>query len=330
MSLSFGYCVIDQLLAGKSVRDAVFESISYFKNNGDWEKITSESEFLTFNGKVAAFSPDLVVVKKGSDYTVYSFKVYCPDLIGSVYDADDPHPINVLVTLPATLDPNQTGFVDRLKQSFEDGSEIRDAIKFLYAPGESTFKPLQFKALWEGALPLKEWDPDEVEYPDYYSGEYSDEKYEEITEDLEAQVKEFEDKQDDLVKACESYNSFINYCKNHDVYVNDPALDAPVSDEYIFELIDDDLSAEYDALADDIKAADGDYYSGLFADLLPRWRVLMCHVIFNEADAELLNQVKSLVKLYDANPTKFATYTLFEKIKAIPGVKEVSFDTEVD
>lgn len=145
---SLGYVLVDRILSGVSIRDAVFESLGYFRNSGEWENIDSENDLVMFGGTVAAFAPDLKMIGCTPQYCTYQFQVYCPDLIGSSYDADDPHPLKVTVYLPMSLDPNATGFEDCLKRSFNDGSDVRDYLKYLYAPGDAVFKSMKIERGW--------------------------------------------------------------------------------------------------------------------------------------------------------------------------------------
>lgn len=142
---SFGYVLLDRILSGVSVRDAVFESIPYFRNNGDYEAISNEREMMSFSGVLSAFSPELKVVEDTPLYRAYTFQVYCPDLIGPVYDADDPHPLKVKIYLSTDIDPQP--FIKALERSFDDGSDVRDSLKFLYAPGDHIFKSMEIEHL---------------------------------------------------------------------------------------------------------------------------------------------------------------------------------------
>ena len=145
MESALGFVLLDQILSGKPVRDAVFESLSYFRNNGDYEAIQNERELMSFNGKLSAFSPIIDLLVDSPAYRTYVFKVYCPDLIGTVYDADDPHPMEIKVYLPSDIDMKETGFEKALRNSYENETEMRDFIKFLYAPGEHIFKSMEIK-----------------------------------------------------------------------------------------------------------------------------------------------------------------------------------------
>ena len=143
----FGYSVVSQILSGASVRDAVLESIRLSEST-DYEQIDSEPTFLGFNRTIAAFAPDVNLTSATPVYKGYSFKVYCPDLIGERYDADDPHPYEVTVYVEPDSDVYLDVFSDALDQSFKNGTDIRKSIPALYSGDAYLLKAMKFKPLW--------------------------------------------------------------------------------------------------------------------------------------------------------------------------------------
>ena len=144
---SLGYDLISKILSGTPVREAIFESLEENRSFDVYENIRTEPDFFGFIGKLAAFSPELKMLTATPQMTSYSFQVYSPDLIGPVYDADDPHPYEIIVRIDPRTDTRQ--FEVDLKRSFDDGMDIRSSIRYLLAGGESTFKPIDIKPLWE-------------------------------------------------------------------------------------------------------------------------------------------------------------------------------------
>jgi len=316
--------IVERLLSGVPVRDAVLEARDYFRNNLDYEKISSEAEFLGFNGTLAAYTDRLKKIDQTPEYTVYSFSVYCPDLIGTVYDADNPHPLEVTLYLPASVDPNETGFVDTLARSYKTGEEIRDALKFLSAPGETVFKPMQFKPLWEARY-YYSYDPTAIDPPDDPDWD----KYVEIISDY---VREFEDIQKQYVDACSSLESFYKYCETYSVSVADPEI-VKYSGDYYFMLSNDDIMFYYDEASSNVARVgreDGLDFS--IRDYLSSpYNKTTCWLDFtDDADIEsCVAQAQELVNHSAKTPSENIT-VLFDNLLKIPGIKDLEFEPDFD
>ena len=136
MQSRIAYVIMDRLLGGVSARDAVFESLNYLMDIDDYEAIKSERDLFGFSGTLSLFDKKPKVSAATPYYQTIQFQVYCPELIGPVYDADDAHPLTVNVPVNPDFFEKHPDFYDICEEFFNSGEDFRTLLK-LFVPASS-------------------------------------------------------------------------------------------------------------------------------------------------------------------------------------------------